>query len=236
MTLRDLSNELFLYREMVQGEAPQLFKVRFIGGVLVKREVFNEQFQLWAPITGEVQFAQPEPLQAPISLRSAERNIIVEFEDCSFFPQELFYACDVSSLAKVSVYTPQILEAGKPAPSTLACLENCPMPGANIQQPFFGVDEDAFMQEVLARVIKYDYNSQDMRLTQEGQEILAPGGADGQLRSGFMFEYTEENVDGMSCDLDRDGKAEETCTWRSLDTFYSFGTDYSLPLRGVVVR
>ena len=234
--LADFEGELFFYREVPFSGPSRLFKVRVTGGVLLAEEVFEPVGKIWFPVEEEDRVVGGEGLRAPVSLRSGERNIFVQPDDCRLRFEHGVYSCTLDASTPTSMYIPSALAAGDPAPVTLACLEACPNPKPSVKasEMFMEQPKQAYLQDPESRHVKYTYNSADLQLLYGDDEIRAPAAMDGKVMSGFMFEHHPENFEAMACDLDEDGLDQESCAWRPLPTFYTYATDYSLPIRGLI--
>lgn len=222
--LGDLLGRPVLLFEADSAGVMRLFLVRFDGDRFAKEAVLSTESWVWEPIHDPNQVARLEGLAHPPLFFSPDVGGPLELDTCVATLEPLRFTCKATPGGPASGYVAETVTADEAAAPTLLCLDRCLDPWGDDERPYLALEEHTLRLSPDLRAIRYDVDPAGPTLLHAGRPVLRADLPEWDASSGFMFEDTPDNVAAMSCDLDGDGRAAESCPWRPLDVFYTWST------------
>ncbi len=220
--LRDVS---LAYVERGADGTAWLFLARWDGSTLVKDALFDGTAGAWKDVRGDGEVVSPQGHERPLRFWAPALGASVEVDDCTerWVDGELRFDCVLGPRTRVSLYHPERVSSEEATPRSLFCLERCIDPDAPAYDPYFATPPAAPALPPAALGHAYRVGSGPVLYLDE-QPVERPDDGQWNVASGFLFAPTPENLAALTCDLDHDGVAAETCAHKPLERFYTWST------------
>ena len=224
--MSDLLGETLIYQDSDTGA---VFRGTFDVTGLRLVELLDDE-DGFVPLPDEGRFVLGTKLsKTPMSFWAEERSALVEVQGCKIYVDSGLFECTVVGDTPVAIYAMSVVRDFTQVPEALWCLEGCPNPDGNPEQPFF--DSGDRLQSLEDQVIEYWVDAGSGVLQHGDRAVMPEEGV--SLVTGALFAPTKDNTEALACDLDEDGGEFEVCPWQPISVFYTYSVDadHILPVR-----